>query len=152
MKSYNTPTPWPSLHPHALALTPPPHPGPHSTPTPWPSLHPHTPALTPPPRPGPHSTPTPRPSFHSHTPALTPPPLTSNVLYLGLAWQVVQYIVQQLQSSVQRDLHPARCLLDALTPVVRPPALHEAQSQDTETSQVVYSDALGHVRFNANVA
>lgn len=55
----------------------------------------------------------------------------------------VQDLVQQLQSSVQVDLDPARRLLDALPGVVGPPALHEAHPQDAQPAKVVHADAGG---------
>lgn len=39
------------------------------------------------------------------------------------------------------DLNPAGCLFDALPWVVRPPALHEAHSQDAQPAQVINPNA-----------
>ena len=64
----------------------------------------------------------------------------------------MQYIVEQLQSPVQRDLHPARRLLDALPAIVWAPALHKAESQDAESTKIVYSNTLCHVGLDPNIA
>ncbi|KAF3834453.1 hypothetical protein F7725_025657 [Dissostichus mawsoni] len=58
-------------------------------------------------------------------------------------WHSVQHLVQQLQSAVQVDLHPAGGVFDALPGVVGPPTLYEAESQDTQTPQVVHPDPRG---------
>ena len=50
----------------------------------------------------------------------------------------VEHLVQELQSAVQVDLHPAGGVLDALPRVVGAPALHEAQPQDAQTPEVVH--------------
>ena len=51
----------------------------------------------------------------------------------------VQHLVQQLQGPVEVDLDPAGRLLDALSGVVWPPALHKAHPQDAQPAQVVHS-------------
>ena len=63
----------------------------------------------------------------------------------------MEYIIEQLQSSVEGDLYPAGRLLDALPTVVRAPPLHEAQPQDTESPQIIHSHSFCQVRLNANV-
>lgn len=56
-------------------------------------------------------------------------------------WHSVQHLIQKLQGTVQVDLHPAGSVFDALTGVVRPPAFHEAEPQDTESPQVIDANA-----------
>ena len=63
----------------------------------------------------------------------------------------MEYIVQQLESSMEGDFNPARCLLDALATIVWPPTLHKAQPQDTEPSQIIHTNAFSQVWLNANV-
>ncbi len=50
------------------------------------------------------------------------------------------------------DLYPTRSLLDALSTVVRAPPLHEAESQYTQSPQVIHTNTLSHVRLNTNVS
>ena len=52
----------------------------------------------------------------------------SDILKLGFRGEIVKDVVEQLKGAVQRDLHPAGRLLDALSAIVRAPPLDEAQS------------------------
>ena len=52
---------------------------------------------------------------------------------------------------MQRYLNPTWRLLDALPPVVGPPALHEAEAEDTQTAQIIHTNSLGHVGLDADV-
>lgn len=74
------------------------------------------------------------------------------LLDLLLRGQVVQHIVQELQSSVKSDLDPTWRLLDALPAVVWPPTLHKAQPQDAQATQVIHSNTFSHVGINADIA
>lgn len=44
----------------------------------------------------------------------------------------VEYLIQQLQGTMQVDFDPAGRLLDALPRVVRAPAFNEAHAQDAK--------------------
>ena len=53
----------------------------------------------------------------------------------------MQHFIQKLQSTVQVDFHPAGSVLDALPRVVWPPALDEAQPQDTQPPEIIDTDS-----------
>lgn len=61
-------------------------------------------------------------------------------------------VVEQLEGPVESDLHPTRRLLDALSAIVRTPPLHKAESEDTETPEIIDSDAFRHVGLDSDVA
>ena len=61
-------------------------------------------------------------------------------------------VVEQLEGAVESDLHPTRRLLDALSAIVRTPPLHEAKSEDTETTKIIDSDAFRHVGLDSDVS
>ena len=63
----------------------------------------------------------------------------------------MQDIIEELEGTVQSNLNPAWRLLDALSSVVWPPALDKTQSEDTQTSEVIYTNTLCHIWLNANL-
>lgn len=52
----------------------------------------------------------------------------------------MENFVKELQGPMQVNLYPTWCLLDALTWVIRPPSLDKAETQDTETAEVINTD------------
>lgn len=63
----------------------------------------------------------------------------------------MQDIIKELESAVQSDFNPAWCLFDALSSVVWAPPLDETQPENTQTSEVVNTNALCHIGLNANL-
>lgn len=63
------------------------------------------------------------------------------------AWPIdghcVQNLVEQLQSSMQMNFDPARCVLDGVARIIRTPALDKAQPENAKTSQIVDANASG---------
>lgn len=63
------------------------------------------------------------------------------------SWPCITYrqrlknFVQQLKGTVELDLDPARGVLDGWTGIVGSPSLNKAQSNDTQSSQIICSNA-----------
>ena len=63
----------------------------------------------------------------------------------------MQDIIKELEGAVESDFNPAWCLFDALSSVVWPPSLDKTQPENTQTSEVINTDALCHIGLNANL-
>ena len=68
--------------------------------------------------------------------------LCNLLLNLVLCGHGIEDIVEELECSVELYLHPAGRLLDALSAVVRSPALDEAEPEDAEPPEVIHPHPL----------